>query len=287
MTSRDTKAWTAGFTLVELLVVIGIVGVLIGILLPALSKARRNAKRVQDLSNIHQVGLGCLMYANDFKGYWPIGCTSGPTGTADQHDWIYSYTFDYFLSVLVNRQTAADWFSTTAPYPNGKPLELNVQRSLMCTSMWDSETLMPAFVGELGYRYASTPMTYFGFIYWGRRGTNGYSYINDQSGVTVSPLQRYVFPVRQGLTSTSRVLLSCFACSSPANATDLPHCYGNDQFYKGGPTGSAGDGRSDVTSRMAGMNFAYVDGSARWVDRRGLWSAGDGNDWFYYENTGP
>jgi len=82
---------SGAFTLVELLVVIGIVAVLIAILLPVLSKARAQANRTVCLSNIRQLGTGILMYCNDNEGWFPTCAFPeiGPAFSPYQDDWVH------------------------------------------------------------------------------------------------------------------------------------------------------------------------------------------------------
>src|SRR5918993_1838989 len=66
-----SKRERAAFTLVELLVVIGIIALLISMLLPALNKAREASKAANCLSNLRQINTAFLLFAHDNKGYLP------------------------------------------------------------------------------------------------------------------------------------------------------------------------------------------------------------------------
>jgi prepilin-type N-terminal cleavage/methylation domain-containing protein/prepilin-type processing-associated H-X9-DG protein len=70
---RDIRA----FTLVELLVVIGIIAVLIGILVPTLAKARERGLAIVCASNMRQAGIALRMYQSEFKGYLPLPASDG------------------------------------------------------------------------------------------------------------------------------------------------------------------------------------------------------------------
>ena len=81
---RKDRKTSHAFTLVELLVVIGIIALLISILLPSLSKARESANKVKCLANIRQIGIAVIMYCQDNRGHFPR-----PAVGAQIEDWIY------------------------------------------------------------------------------------------------------------------------------------------------------------------------------------------------------
>ena len=74
------------FTLIELLVVIAIIGILVSLLVPALSSAKAKARQAKCASNLHQIGLGLIMYADDLDGWLPETTHGNPTNRS----WIYT-----------------------------------------------------------------------------------------------------------------------------------------------------------------------------------------------------
>jgi prepilin-type N-terminal cleavage/methylation domain-containing protein len=132
---RNGRTRNYGFTLIELLVVIAIIAILAALLLPALSRAKERAKRIKCVSNLHQVGVACILYANDNRDLFLPG-TGTPGGLWSQ------------LAITVG--DAATWAS----------MGLNVRSNYYNGSIWscpnrptfpDYEPSYPQWV--LGYQY--------------------------------------------------------------------------------------------------------------------------------------
>ena len=116
--ARTSRA-LVGFTLVELLVVIGIIAVLIAILLPALSRARAAGQEIACANNMRQIMLGYMMYATSSKDWLPFDGEDGdesstPIICPDKLGW----------------DSPALWINAVPPKINGKPYEQMQQEAL-------------------------------------------------------------------------------------------------------------------------------------------------------------
>src|SRR5881396_178021 len=83
--SRAASGWS-GFTLIELLVVIAIIAILAALLLPALARAKEQGRSVACRSNLRQITLGVMMYAEENDEYFPWG---GDIDLNRDGDWVW------------------------------------------------------------------------------------------------------------------------------------------------------------------------------------------------------
>jgi prepilin-type N-terminal cleavage/methylation domain-containing protein/prepilin-type processing-associated H-X9-DG protein len=97
------------FTLVELLVVIGIIAILVGLLMPSLSRARRAAIQTQCMNQLKQIGHGLLMYVAENKGNTPIQIR-------DVQDWNNPLVYDQATAADGSHLLGRNVFATLMPY---------------------------------------------------------------------------------------------------------------------------------------------------------------------------
>ncbi len=128
-----------GFTLVELLVVVAIIGMLVGLMLPAVNSARESGRRIQCLNNLKQYGLALQEFHGDFETF-PIGNFAGDPSKNYQGGWwafhfrLLPYLEGNDIYKLCNFSYRGDCFDWVAIQPPGKNPAVMILNTSKCPS---------------------------------------------------------------------------------------------------------------------------------------------------------
>lgn len=240
---------TAAFTLIELLVVIAIIAILAAILFPVFAQAREKARQTSCLSNMKQIGLGVMMYAQDYDETYPLGSHLLDTATAATtwQDLIEPYVKSGVSGTGVNIVQRAN-----APF-------------WICPSATPNPTNLPA--DPLAFPTADFQATFY---------SKAFSYINNSNLMPTmhrSALALGWFPMGiQGMAAVdapaSRVLaIEGAGYVGNTGGDDTNNCTGKETGFPDLPGRLLGRRENYAAARYrhsGGSNSVLADGHAKW-----------------------
>jgi len=239
------------FTLIELLVVIAIISILASMLFPVFARAREQARKSACMSNLKQIGLGVMMYVQDYDETYPITYLAVPA--ADQ----------------MSGYTASYWFNVLQPYTKNRQVWYCPTAGRIMTS--DSSNFQQ-YSGGYGYNACGTaPISSSGTTLW-----NGFGQSVDAATGTVKCTPNGNAVNMSAVTSPSEtILITDPASNSTENTTEFFYS-GSDISYwpqlHGGPVGPfyGNVGNSYKTTEAylhpsGGGNYLFADGHVKFM----------------------
>ncbi len=155
-----------GFTLIELLVVIAIIAILAAILFPVFAKARAKARQASCLSNLKQLGLACLMYAQDYDEdlVWPFMTQSGPVkwpnGDMNTFDTWFRSVYPYVKNIHIYHCPTLPGRWAWAGEPTSTFFYGYNYHLMWRNITYFQEPARTAMIGDSNYRSGTSPLCY-------------------------------------------------------------------------------------------------------------------------------
>ena len=158
-TIRNRKPRASAFTLIELLVVIAIIAILAAILFPVFAQARESARKISCLSNNKQLGLGIMMYVQDYDEMYPCNSWDTPpigTTDTDSKDPKYPSAFNWMWKVMPYMKNRQILVCPSDPNPKHWATGYDNANPASCDDAWGIPTPIsvvanPQLVGYGGW----------------------------------------------------------------------------------------------------------------------------------------